>query len=129
VGPAPPIVGVHPDGTPVRVELGAGRHLVAFLTTGCATCGWWWANVGTPPAGLPPLAAIVTPEPAMESPKDVAAVAPDGAPVVMAGDAWEEFGVGQSATFVLVDKGRVSGRVTAASWADVETLAAIGSRP
>jgi hypothetical protein len=128
VGPAPPIVGVHPDGTPARVELAAGRYLVAFLTTGCATCGWWWANVDAPPPGVPALAAIVTPEPAMESPKHVAAVAPAAVPVVMAGDAWDEFGVRQSATFVLVVEGRVTGRVTAASWADVTALTAIGSR-
>lgn len=120
--PAPPLIGVRPDGMSIAVDVGEGRCLVAFLTTGCATCGWWWDNLAAPPECCPPLAAVVTPEPALESPRAVAAVAPPAVTVVMSGEAWERYGVRQSSTFVLVDGGRIAARVVAASWADVLTL-------
>ncbi len=125
---APPVTGVRPDGTPIEVDVGQGRWLVAFLTTGCATCGWWWEHLASPPAGCPPVAAVVTPDPSMESPGAVARAAPAGATVVMAGDVWEGYGVRQSTTFVLVVDGRVTGRVVASSWADVAALPALRSR-
>ncbi len=107
------IVGQLPRGGARTIALsgspaGNGRRrqstLLAFLSTGCATCTTFWDafDGGVElPAGM--RLVIVTKGVEMESPATVAAVAPGGVPTVMSTEAWDDFGVPVAPYFALVD--------------------------
>src|ERR1700723_2124129 len=70
---APDLSGVDPFGDPLVVSMAASDlTLVAFLSSGCSTCGMFWSALGDPRqlALLPPglRTVIVTRGPEMESP-------------------------------------------------------------
>lgn len=126
-GGAPEIVGVRPNGDPLKVTT-AGRHttLLAFLSTGCATCSRFWSafNDGPPadlPAGTTRL-VVVTKGLEAESPSRLQDLAPDGIVTVASTAAWQEYGVPVSPYFILVDNGSVIGEGAAASWPQVASL-------
>jgi hypothetical protein len=99
--------------------------LVAFLTSGCSTCQRWWATLADPAgfvAGLPVL--VVTPSPATESRRAVAARAAPGLAVMMSSDAWVAYGVRGAPWFVVVSGGTVRAEGTATTRA--ELLALVG---
>ncbi|HMC39520.1 MAG TPA: hypothetical protein VKI19_07650 [Acidimicrobiales bacterium] len=97
----PPCVeGVAPDGTPVRVDLGAGRTVLWFLTSSCRPCRAVWPTLG---AGD----VAVTPDAATESRRRVSALAPAAATVVMSSAAWFAFGAGPAPWRVVVEEGVV----------------------
>ena len=105
---APPVAGPTPrgDALAVTVSGGDGLTLLAFLSSGCATCAGFWQAFRTPdrlglPAGT--RLVVVTKGPEMEIPAEVAAQAPAGLPVVMSTDAWSDYEVPGSPFFVLVD--------------------------
>jgi len=110
---APTVVGVTPRGDALAVAVTGGDHLtlLAFLSSGCATCAGFWQAFRTPDRlGLPARTrlVVVTKGPEMEIPGEVAAQAPEGLPVVMSTEAWGDYEVPGSPFFVLVDGG--SGR-------------------
>jgi hypothetical protein len=111
---APDVAGVTPTGDALAVAVD-GDHLtlLAFLSSGCATCAGFWRAFQRPAdLGLPvhTRLVVVTKGPDLELPGEVAAQAPTGLPVVMSTEAWSDYEVPGSPFFVLVD-GRSGRRI------------------
>lgn len=105
---APTIAGLTPRGDALAVTVTGGDHLtlLAFLSSGCATCAGFWKAFRTPGhLGLSPRTrlVVVTKGPELEIPGDVDALAPAGLSVVMSTGAWGDYEVPGSPFFVLVD--------------------------
>jgi hypothetical protein len=105
--PTSEIVGVEPSGSATSVSLkhGRGETLLAFLSTGCASCRVFWAELN-PDSRLPTphtRPVIVTKGPESESPAKVRDLAPGGIRVVMSDDAWDAYRVPLTPYFMLVD--------------------------
>jgi hypothetical protein len=110
---APTIAGVSPIGDAVAVAPATGDALtlLAFLSSGCGTCGAFWSGFRRAERwGFPEdtRLVVVTKGPAFEMPGAVAELAPPGITVVMSSEAWSDYEVPGSPFFVLVDG--VSGR-------------------
>jgi hypothetical protein len=108
LGPAPTVAGVTPagDARAIAVDNADGFTLLAFLSSGCATCAAFWDALQTPdsldlPEGT--RVAIVTKGPDRELPTEVSRLATGHVPVVMSTEAWLEYEVPGSPFFVLVD--------------------------
>ncbi len=108
LGPAPTVAGVTPSGDAraISVTNSDGLTLLAFLSSGCASCTGFWQALQRP--GLLDLpgrsrAVIVTKGPDREVPSEVRAMADGRIPVVMSTDAWVDYQVPGSPFFVLVD--------------------------
>ena len=126
---APAIAGVTPggDARAVAPAGSGGLTLLAFLSTGCASCAGFWESFREPSRlGLPTGArlVVVTKGPDREIPGEVAALASPGLDVVMASDAWTDYEVPGSPFFVLVDgtTGRRLGEGVASQFAQVADL-------
>ena len=105
---APDVAGVTPSGDArsVRVTGVEHRTLLAFLSSGCATCAGIWEELADPVgAGLPADVRVVavTKGPELEISGEVARRAPDGLLVLMSTGAWGDYEVPGSPFFVLVD--------------------------
>lgn len=105
---APAIAGVTPAGDALAVSVVGGDHLtlVAFLSSGCATCAGFWEAFRKPDRlGLPDRTrlVVVTKGPDMEIPAEVASHAVPGLPIVMSTEAWSDYEVPGSQFFVLID--------------------------
>jgi hypothetical protein len=112
------IRGSTPDGGAASVSLDGGRRtLLAFLSTGCTTCGAFWEAFRSDELEMPAGARliVVTQGSEHESPGAVAARRP-AATTIMSTAAWNDYSVEGSPYFVLVDDGAVAGEGTAASW-------------
>jgi hypothetical protein len=122
------LAGVTPQGDAVAVSVTSGGDtLLAFLSSGCATCAEIWAALADPQAhGLAPSVrvVVVTKGPELEVPAEVARKAPPGALVVMSTAAWSDYEVPGSPFFVLVDgrRGRRAGEGPASSLVQVTDL-------
>ena len=121
--------GETPDGAPVAVTVvGTGEStLLAFLSSGCSTCGVFWQSLaGAAGPGLPPgtQVVVVTRGPASESVSAVRGHDPAGAPVVMSDEAWAQYRVPGAPYFVLVEaqSGRIVGEGTAENWHELRSL-------
>lgn len=108
LGLAPTVAGVTPagDARAIAVDNTDGFTLLAFLSSGCATCTAFWDALQAPesldlPQGT--RVAIVTKGPDREVPMEVARLATGRVPVVMSTEAWLEYEVPGSPFFVLVD--------------------------
>ncbi|HUG08784.1 MAG TPA: hypothetical protein VMP13_07820 [Acidimicrobiia bacterium] len=118
--PSREIVGVDPQGSTVSVSLehGDGETLLAFMSSGCASCHVFWEELSAEPR-MPTAATrpiIVTKGPTSESPARVAELAPGHIRVVMSDDAWDEFKVPLTPYFMLIDRhGNVIGEGSAAN--------------
>jgi hypothetical protein len=126
---APPVAGVTPRGDALGISPAEGDHLtlLAFLSSGCATCAGFWQSFQRPDdLGLPARTrlVVVTKGPDLEIPADVAARAAPGLTVIMSTDAWTEYEVPGSPFFVLVDgtTGRRIGEGVANAFAQVAEL-------
>lgn len=121
--------GVTPSGDAVTLAVAGVRHdtLVAFLTSGCATCRAFWdafrSGVLDVPGGARLIA--VTRGPEAESPGAIAGLA-GSTPVVMSTDAWEYYDIPYAPYFVYVSgpASKVMGEGVAAGWEEVRTLVA-----
>jgi hypothetical protein len=116
-------------GDSVMLSFGAGAPitLLAFLTSGCASCAPLWAGLrGADAAGaLADRVVVVTHDTSRESPARVRRLAPEGVDVVMASSAWEDYAVPASPHFVLTDgAGGILGRGSALSWTQLVTMVA-----
>jgi hypothetical protein len=124
-GAAPaPLVGVTPDGDAVKLDLGApvsAPTLLAFLTSGCTSCGAFWETLGE--RRLPPdvEVVIIAHGADRERPKKLRSLTPAGVPVVMSEQAWADYSVPGSPYFVLVD-GAVRGEGVATTWEALASL-------
>lgn len=124
------ITGATPRGGSLAVGL-QGRNertLLAFLTSGCATCRNFWdafANDAPLPRSVDRL-VIVTRGNDEESPAALMNLAPDRHAVVMSSQAWDDYGVPVSPYFVLVDgpNGAIEGEGAASTWSQVSSLLA-----
>ncbi len=116
--------GVTPAGDAVALALQAPASrptLLAFLTSGCASCAGFWETLGEPrlPPGIEIL--IVTHGSDRESPSRLRKLAPERVPVVMSSQAWADYRVPGSPYFVLVD-GLIRGEGVATSWSALASL-------
>jgi hypothetical protein len=121
------IVGVTPRGSAVSVAVGGDDRLtlLAFLSSGCTTCGDFWRawreDEPMPLAGRgQPRIVIVTKGPENEHLSAVATLAPANASTVMSSAAWSDYSVPASPYFVLVDgHAGVIGEGSAATFAQL----------
>ena len=102
------MAGVTPTGDGLAVAPGTsgGLTLLAFLSTGCASCAGFWSSFRHPDrSGLPSgtRLVVITKGPDREIPAEVAALAVPGLSLVMSSDAWTDYEVPGSPFFVLVD--------------------------
>jgi hypothetical protein len=116
-------------GDSVMLSFGAGSPttLLAFMTSGCASCAPLWAGLrGAGAVGaLADRVVVVTHDTSRESPARVRRLAPEGVDVVMASSAWEDYAVPASPHFVLTDgAGGILGRGSALSWDQLVTMVA-----
>ncbi|MEX2292742.1 MAG: hypothetical protein WD691_03060 [Acidimicrobiales bacterium] len=124
------VAGDLPAGGAAQVAIAGVSHrtLVAFLSTGCTTCGVFWEELDHMSeldlAGDPVRVVIVTAGTDAESPSAVAKLAPSDVVTVMSSDAWEAYDVPVSPYFVLVDgpSSRVIGEGAGTSLAQVLEL-------
>ena len=130
-GPAHDIAGETLSGELVTTRVAGVEHdtLLLFLSSGCATCETFWAELATPYAIRLPAATrllVVPQDAAEESPRDLAALAPDGVDVVLSSAAWHDYAVPGSPHAVYVDgrSGRIRGEGTGQSLGQVAELLA-----
>jgi hypothetical protein len=136
-GPAPvggeevlsagPISGSTPRGDSVTLSLGPGSPvtLLAFLTSGCASCAPLWAGLRDAPevASLAERVAVITHDASRESPTRLERLAPAAPEVIMSSAAWADYAVPGSPHFVLTDgDGGILGRGSALSWEQLQTM-------
>lgn len=104
--PTSEITGVDPGGSAVSISLrhGKGETLLAFLSTGCASCMGFWDEIADqsklPTPDSRPV--IVTKGPTSESPAKVADLAPSQVRVVMSDETWDTYRVPLTPFFMLV---------------------------
>lgn len=130
-GPAHDIAGETLTGELVSARVAGVEHdtLLLFLSSGCPTCRTFWAELGTAGAvRLPPnTRLLVVPQSATEeSPRELAALAPDGVDVVLSSAAWHDYAVPGAPHAVYVDggTGRIRGEGTGQSLRQVAELLA-----
>ena len=124
---AGPISGTTLRGDSVMLSLGPGSPvtLLAFLTSGCASCAPLWDGLRDAPdlAGLADRVAVITHDATRESPTRLERLAPGAPEVIMSSAAWADYAVPGSPHFVLTDgSGGILGRGSALSWGQLETM-------
>lgn len=123
------LTGVTPAGDAVSLAVTGVAHdtLVAFLTSGCATCRGFWDAFRSGPPAVPGGARLVavTRGGDGESPAAVAGLA-GATPVVMSTEVWEHYDIPYAPYFVYVSGplGQVVGEGVAAGWEEVKVLVA-----
>jgi hypothetical protein len=130
MGDAADLTGRLPQGGAAHVAVVGVDHptLLAFLSTGCGTCGTFWEALGDEPTRLladpSTRVVVITNGPDAESPAAVADLAPAGVTTVMSSEAWDDYRVPVSPYFILVDgpSGRVVGEGAGSSWEQVIDL-------
>ncbi len=129
VAQASDVAGNTLSGDAVKLSLGAGspETLLAFLTSGCASCGPFWAGLQDRErlAGIDERVVVITHDMTRESASRLRELAPAGVEVIMASDAWAAYAVPSSPHFVLTDgHGGIAGRGSAPGWEQL--LAMVG---
>jgi hypothetical protein len=122
------IVGASLDGASVKISVTAGGRptLLAFLSSGCATCAGFWEALR--PARREPLPGgtrlvVITRDRSMESPTRLRALAHNDVAVVMSSPAWEAYEVPMTPYFVYVGgSGLIEGEGVAEAWPQVLSL-------
>jgi hypothetical protein len=117
----------HEEGVRVGVVGARQSTLLAFLSSGCLTCGNFWETFGRTDRLAVPGAArlvIVTKGAEAESESRIRELAPAAVPVVMSTEAWVQYNVPATPYFVYVDgpSGRIVGEGSAATWEQVTSL-------
>ncbi|MGI8983992.1 MAG: hypothetical protein ACR2HM_05600 [Acidimicrobiales bacterium] len=123
------VTGATPADEELRIGVvGARQHTVlAFLSSGCLTCGAFWdAFAGAGRLDVPGGArlVVVTKGAEIESPSRIRELAPRAVPVVMSTHAWLDYKVPATPYFVYVDgpTGRIVGQGSAGTWEQVVAL-------
>lgn len=126
--PAHDLSGLGLDDGAVAIRVVGVEHdtILAFLSSGCSTCGTFWEALGRPDLALPEgtRLVIVTQGPEHEHVGLVAELGPRHVPLVVSTEAWHDYGVPGSPYVVLVDgpSGRVVGEGTAPSFEQVLSM-------
>ena len=120
------------DGHPVTAAIVGVEHftLLAFLSSGCTTCGRFWQQLATgdrPDLGPDTRLLVLTKGADAESTTALRSVA-TGVDVVLSTPAWQDYAVPGTPFFILVDgrSGAVRGEGTAMGWNEVRNLVALG---
>jgi len=123
------LAGTNPADEAVRVGVVGARQstVLAFLSSGCLTCGGFWDTFGATDRLAVPGGArlvIVTKGREAESESRIRELSPLTVPVVMSTTAWEEYKVPHTPYFVYVDgpTGRIIGEGSAQTWDQVVSL-------
>jgi hypothetical protein len=132
VTPAADLSGVTPSGSTVVVGVVDRPHttLLAFLSSGCTTCGNFWQAFAAGEAdelpGRDTALVVVTKGPEAESPSAIESLAARSVKTVMSSAAWLDYQVPVSPYFVLVDglTGRIVGEGSGTTWTQVSSLLA-----
>jgi hypothetical protein len=123
------VAGTTPADETVRIGVVGARQstVLAFLSSGCLTCGEFWTTFAAAgrldvPGGA--RLVIVTKGPEIESVSRIRDLSPRTVPVVMSTEAWLEYKVPATPYFVYVDgpTGRIVGEGTAGTWEQVVSL-------
>ena len=123
------LAGTTPADEAVRIGVVGARQstVLAFLSSGCLTCGGFWDTFAaddrlTVPGGA--RLVIVTKGPEAESESRIRELAPSAFQVVMSTEAWLEYKVPHTPYFVYVDgpTGRIIGEGSAQTWQQVVSL-------
>lgn len=122
-------VGTTLAGSTVHIGVSGTEHrtLLAFLSTGCASCLTLWEGmrVEDPLEGMENTRLVLVAKGREdESQSRLEQLAPRGYTLVQTTEAWEEYGVPVTPYFVLVDgsTGSVMGEGSASSWGQVRSL-------
>jgi hypothetical protein len=122
------VVGTAPDQSAVTIAV-TGRDdlsLIAFLSSGCGSCHFFWDAFAEPKLQIPGDArlVVVTKGAEAEQPAMVRKLAPAAVPVVMSSAAWDDYDVPVAPFFVLVEgaTGVVIGEGAANTWEQVTAL-------
>ena len=119
--------GASPTGDALVVGVAGAKHdtLLAFLSSGCLTCGGFWEAFADP-IEIPGDARLVvlTKDASEESPSRIAELAPPGVTVMMSSAAWGDYEVPVAPYFVYVDgpSGQIVGEGAATRWPQVVSL-------
>ncbi len=124
------VSGVTPTGNGKAVGVVGTGHstLLAFLSSGCGTCGDFWRAFARGEADALPgrdtRLVIVTKSPEEESVSAVRELATSEHVTVMSSQAFDDYGVPVSPYFILVDgpSGQVVGEGAAGNWSQVANL-------
>jgi hypothetical protein len=121
------IVGETLDGDAAKIALGPGlpNTLLAFLSSGCTSCGPLWSSLRTGAAApADTRVLVVTKGPEAESVPRLRELASPEVDVVMSSQAWRAFSVPSTPHFVLVNghSMEIAGRGSASSWEQLLTL-------
>jgi len=124
------VSGVTPSGNAKAIGVVGAEHstLLAFLSSGCGTCGDFWRafSVGEADSlpGRDTRLVVVTKGPDEESVSAVRELAAGATVTVMSSDAFEDYGVPVSPYFILVDgpSGSIVGEGAAGNWSQVANL-------
>ena len=131
------VTGTTPADEEVRIGVVGARQstVLAFLSSGCQTCGSFWDTFAAPGRLAVPDSAqlavpggarlvVVTKGPEIESPSRIGELAPRAFPVVMSTEAWLEYKVPATPYFVYIDgpSGRIIGEGSAQTWEQVVSL-------
>jgi len=126
--PGHDVSGLGLDDGAVAVRVVGVEHdtILAFLSSGCTTCGAFWEAVGKPDLALPEHTrlVLVTQGPEHEHVGLVAELAPSSVPIVLSSEAWKDYAVPGSPYVVLVDgpSGRIVGEGTAPTFEQVLSM-------
>lgn len=130
LGDAHDLMGLTPGGDGVAVSLAGtdGLTLLAFLSSGCATCVDFWEAFRDPAnrtvGGADSRLVVLTKGPDSESPASVEGLAHPGLTTVMSSEAFDDYSVPVAPYFVLVDgtSSRVIGEGAAGSFDQLSSL-------
>jgi hypothetical protein len=120
----PAIAGTTLSGDAVKLDFDGAAPvptLLAFLSSGCATCAAFWEGLGAEPRPAGLRAVIVTRGGDRERPARLRSLAPADVPVLMSSAAWEDYEVPGSPYFILVD-GSIRGEGVASTWEGLSSL-------
>lgn len=128
-GPAVDVTGELPSEGAATIAVTGVEHftLLAFLSSGCATCAGFWEDFQNRNLDLPgsnTRLVIVTKGRDAESPAAVMHLAPPHHATIMSSEAWDDYRVPVSPYFILVDgmSGEVVGEGAATTWRQVDSL-------
>jgi hypothetical protein len=130
LGPAHDLTGSLPDGGAAHVAVTGVDHdtILAFLSTGCATCAEFWDALAAPGAagraGERTRVVIITKGHEEESEAAVAELAPAEVTTIMSTAAWSDYRIPASPFFLRVHgpAGQVTGEGSGQSWDQVLRL-------
>ena len=122
-------VGPHGEAQAIRVVGARNDTVLAFLSSGCATCHVFWDELRTAQLDGDTRLVVVTKGEDAESPVAVADMAAPGMTVVMSSEAWTQYEVPGSPYVIHVDgpSGRVRGEGTGPSWEQVRNMLTLGA--